>query len=129
MAEKKYTLTQIIIAISAAVGTLAGGGGYFVGQAKAKQIDDPTDPKKQIASCDMATLKKTLDDHKLLLDSIDRRQFVLAVNAQASSKILDSTSARVDRLTRAMDRLSGRYNLGFACESMASGAIASRKIN
>lgn len=129
MPEKKYTLTQIIVAISAAVGMLTGGGGYFVGASTAKQSEDPTDPKKQFATCSLDDLKKSLDSNSRLLSVVKDSVFSLGIEQRHIKESAAKTEASVNRLSEHVQKINYKFGIGFACESMASGSVAIRKIN
>lgn len=132
----KYSIKQLIAGVFAVL-SLVGGAGYSVGAGVAKvdtqqQENVPpqevvhADSVKSIAG-ELADIRRLLERHADTLSEISKSQYRMAIRVEYMEEDLDSASSRVHRLTRAMDRLSDKYNLGFACDNMASGPVASVK--
>ena len=123
----KYSIKQLIAGVFAVL-SLVGGAGYSVGAGVAKvdtQQQENGPPQEVVQS--LQEIKESLKDHAQAMESMKLAQVEMSIEAKYSRTSIDTASARIDRLTRAMDRLSYKYDLGFACDNMASGPVASVK--
>ena len=110
-----------------AVLSLVGGAGFSVGAgvAKSDQQQENGPPQEVVQS--LQDIKESLKEHARAMESLKLAQVEMGVEARYTRQSVDSASARIDRLTRAMDKMSYKYSLGFTCENMASGPVASVK--